>query len=135
VIPGKSPYCIQEDCRCEKCAGHLHGHHHHKKVWGPPCDCCVKTVKVLVRTEKKVGKKVWKPVIETVCDTCCAAGRCAAGPVPVSDDPPPAARTPATQDGSVAPLPPMPEASSPRPASRRGSKPLLSLFAPANWQR
>ena len=47
---------------------------------GLPCGCCVKTVKLLVRTEKTVKKKVWKPVIETVCANCrnnCAGGGCA----------------------------------------------------------
>jgi hypothetical protein len=83
VIPGKSPFCIKDDCDeccedgCRGCATHLGGRLHQKKVWGPPRGCCVKTVNVLVRTEKTVKKKVWKPVVETVCDSCCH--NCAAG--------------------------------------------------------
>jgi hypothetical protein len=93
VIPGKSQFCIKEECDacgecCDacgcghQCVSHLGGHWNHKKEWGAPCNCCVKTVNVLVRTEKVVKKKIYKPVIETVCENCCNhcdAGGCAAG--------------------------------------------------------
>jgi hypothetical protein len=137
VIPGKSAYCIEDDCQCEKFAGHLHGRVHHKKVCGPPCDCCVKTVKVLVRTEKKVTKKIWKPVIETVCDRCCHNGA-AAGPVAgpaAANGMPTKAPTPPPQGDTRVPMPPMPEALSVRPTSRRISNPLMSFFGPAKGQR
>jgi hypothetical protein len=151
VIPGKSSYCIKDDCDecgdscdcCRTCEKHLGGCLHHKKEWGPPCGCCVKTVKVLVRTEKTVKKKIWKPVIETVCDSCCnngANGSCAsggypAGPMPAATDMPPPAPTLAPQDDTKAPMPPMPEASSGRPTSRRGINSFLSAFAPSTPQR
>ncbi len=75
VIPGKSPFCIQEACDSDE-RGHLlfGGRLHHKKLWGPPSGSCVKTVTLLMPTEKTVKKKVWKPVVETVCDTCCNKG-------------------------------------------------------------
>jgi hypothetical protein len=42
---------------------------------------------------------------------------------------------PASQDDTRGPMPPMPDASSVRPTSRRGSNPILSLFASPGRQR
>jgi hypothetical protein len=139
VIPGKSPFCIQEICPdpCANCAPFGHARAHHKKIWGPPCDCHVKTVKALVPIEKTVKKKVWKPVIETVCDKCChkaAAGGCgpagcAGGTAPALDQAPMGDPTIAPPDGSRAPLPPMPPVPADRETSlRRGVNPMASFF-------
>ena len=136
VIPGKSPYCIQEQCPdpCQNCASRGHPRPHHKKLWGPPRDCCVKTVKALVPIEKTVKKKVLKPVIETVCDTCCAAsgcgpGGCVDGAVPALDQTPMSDPTIAPPADSRAPLPPMPPVPADREtSSRRGLNPMASFF-------
>lgn len=144
VIPGKSPFCIQEVCpdSCQDCAPHGHARSHHKKIWGPPCECCVKTVKVLVRTEKTIKKKVWKPVIEAVCNTCCSnctaggPGGCADGAVPALDAAPPADPTIAPQNDPGAPPPPMPPASAGRETSlRRGFNALAPIFSPVSRKR
>jgi hypothetical protein len=148
VIPGKSPYCIKDDCDeccdpcnecCHDCVKHLGGCLHHTKEWGAPCGCCVKTVKVLVKTEKTIKKKVWKPVIETVCDSCCAAGGCANGSctaAPGMDGAPMDAAPTVAPEGD-SPMPPMPPVPSPasQASSRRGIKPLWSAFAPSNRRR
>ena len=144
VIPGKSPYCIKDDCEeccddcCKDCVAHLGGHWNHKKEWGAPCGCCVKTIKVLVKTEKVIKKKVWKPVIETVCDRCCTAGgcangSCAAGAPGMEAAPMDAAPTVAPQD--EAPMPPMPPVPASQASSRRAIKPLWSAFVPTNRKR
>lgn len=149
VIPGKSPFCIKDRCdecgddACHGCAPHLGGRWHHKKEWGPPSGCCVKTVKVLVRADKTVKKKVWKPVVETVCDTCCkncAAGGCAAGgyvdgPARATDNVPPSDPMVAPQDDRGAPMPPMPPVPPGRQTSlRRGLTALVPALAPVSRQ-
>jgi hypothetical protein len=142
VIPGKSPFCIKDDCEecCDDCChrgAHFGGRLHHKKVWGPPCGCCVKTVKVLVRKEKTVKKLVYKPVIETVCDNCCnacgATGACASG-APMGPMDGGAAPTMAPEgEAPMAPIPPPPVPD--RQTSRRGINPFLSALLPASRQR
>ncbi len=77
AIPGKSTHCIEPDCDCaavgsQSCTKHPSGCDGTTKMWGPPGNCRVKTVKLLVRTEKTITKNVWKPVIETVCSACCS---------------------------------------------------------------
>jgi hypothetical protein len=107
-------------------------------IFGAPCDCCVKTVKVLVRKDKTVKKKVWKPVIETVCDRCC--NNCAAGSLPPGGMPPTdgaplpvePAISPAGDSGALLPPLPSPKASA---SWRRGVNSLLSAFAPTTRQR
>ena len=141
AIPGKSPFCIKEECcdgckeGCPNCRAHLGGHRRHTKEWGPPCDCRVKTVKVLVRTEKTIKKKVWKPVIETVCSNCCANGSCAQAPSGMEGAPMDVAPTMAPHGD--APMPPMPPAPAPgsQTSSRRSIKPLWSAFMPTKPQR
>jgi hypothetical protein len=165
VIPGKSPFCAKDDCGeccdggCDGCAdgcdgcGHC-GHRcvshlgaclHHHKEWGPPCSCHVKTVKVLVRTEKTVKKKIWKPVIEEVCAGCsnhcgtgacpngagaCANGSCAAGGAMDGDPMGPPTMGPEANPGL--PGPPMPPEPSPIPqTSRRAINSLLSAIVRA----
>ena len=147
VIPGKSPYCIKDDCcqdGCRDCVPHLGGRWNHKKEWGPPCGCCVKTVNLLVRTEKTVKKKVWKPVVETVCDTCCnncaqgayGPGGCAAGPAPALEGMPSAEPTVAPQDDSRAPMPPMPPVPQGQETSlRRGFRAIAPIFTPVSRKR
>jgi hypothetical protein len=134
VIPGKSPFCIQEACAdpCQDCVRHGHARWHLKKVWGPPCTCRVKTVKALMPIEKTVKKKVWKPVIETVCDTCCAAGGCADGMVGAYGAPPTVNPMVAPQDNSVA----RGRAPGERETSlRRGFNAISPIFMPASRRR
>ncbi|MEX2137624.1 MAG: hypothetical protein WD894_00055 [Pirellulales bacterium] len=146
VVPGKSPFCVQEVCvdPCQDSTPHLFGRLHHKLVWGPPSECCVKTVKVLVRKDKTVKKKVWKPIVETVCDTCC--NNCTAGGSPPGvngGDMPPAIDKRLPDDNPIAPhgesgalMPPMPPGPAGRETSfRRGINSLMSTFAPVNGQR
>jgi hypothetical protein len=143
VIPGKSPFCIKEDCDdgCRDRALHFGGRLHQKKGWGPPSDCRVKTVNVLVRTEKTIKKKVWKPVVETVCDTCCAAGGhwpggCTDGPAPMLDGMCSAEPTVAPQGDSQAPLPPMPPVPTGQETSlRRGLSAIAPVFTPVSRKR
>jgi hypothetical protein len=74
VIPGKSPACY-ESCgphaSSQWLGNHLNGLFP-RHLWGLPCECRVKTVKVLLRSDKTMKKKVWKPVIETACKRCCS---------------------------------------------------------------
>jgi hypothetical protein len=171
VIPGKSSFCHKSDCGeccnggcngcCDSCAdgctggcgcghcghacvSHLGACLHHKKEWGPPCSCHVRTINVLVRTEKTIKKKVWKPVIEEVCGNCCnncgtgyGNGACAAG-APMEGAPMDGAPMgpPTMAPDSNLPIPPLPpEAAPPKQTSRRGLNPLLSAFKPVSRQR
>jgi hypothetical protein len=130
VIPGKSTFCIKDDCaECRDGVNHLGSFLNRTKAWGPPRDCCVKTVKVLVRTEKTIKKKVWKPVVETVCDRCACngiAGERAAVAAPGLDSEPgdPAV---APQSNPSAPMPPVP-AAAPQTRANRGFDSLFPAF-------
>lgn len=142
-IPGPSDYCIKDECEeCPtdccgpNCVRHLGGHWNHKKEWGPPCGCCVKTVKRLVRVETVKQVTVYKCVIETVCDRCCPSGGCTSGNcaegAPVG--PPQGAPELAPMDGAPttdAPMPPLPPSPDRQASSRKSGKlnPILTAFS------
>ena len=153
-IPGPSPHCRVDECEeccndcCDDCCGghcekHIGGCLCHKKKWGLPCGCCVRTKKILIRTEEVKKIKIPKCIIEEVCDRCCgnggcgngacANGACASGACADGVMPPPGVPmdAPTVAPSSDAPMPPMPPQAG-KQNTRKKPNPLLSAFMPAS---
>jgi hypothetical protein len=132
-IPGPSPHSRAPECEeCNECCNghcvkHLGAGLHHKKIWDLPCGCCVKTKKILIRSEEVKKIKVPKCVIEDVCDRCCANGACADGMPANAVDP---MGSPEVGPPSDAPMPPMPPQATKQPQKKK-LNPILTAFLPA----
>ncbi len=142
-IPGPSSFCRKPDCDCDcdndccrDCQRHLRLCDKGVKEWGPPCGCCVRTKKKLIKVEVVKKVPVYKCVIETVCDNCgcdngCNTG-CNAGCATATDCGAPAG-VPAPMPGDhSAPLPPAPTPAKEARQVPGLSAPMLSAFAPAS---
>jgi hypothetical protein len=153
-IPGPSPHCRVEECGecadccndcCDDCCGcghdcvrHLGGCLCHKKKWGAPCGCCVRTKKKLIRVDVVKQVPVYTCVIEEVCDRCCGNGACGNGACGNGSCvggavPPPGVPMDSSEVAppSDAPMPPMPPQAGKQPTKKR-LNPILTAFMPAS---